>query len=402
MLELGVVSAEGVAQWARTIARTAVGSPAKSPFVQVTNARTVEVVLNRKVLYELDGGDREKVKKFKVKVEPGAIKVCVPTRTSMSTASRVPETWELTGDDARKALLEHRADAPVRDAFLRLRDADGFSHARSLAFVDGARARPGPDRRSSASRRRSALEVSRVIVDTIQTAMPGLAGELLTDAVRQASKVGSTAPLPAALLGLVGTRDHCDDGVRAARARLQPDLWHREGSTDRARSTGVHSSSRVSAGSSSQAHSCSSRSDAASGNEEGAVPRSGWSSAGPSGLALAGLGARGPSAVRAPAPPAELSWLAFGSRGRRALLDGRDPRLRRAVQRELVVRRNVRAARRHRRAAALVVLLGVRSSTGRRSLRSSRPCGRARPSPRSRSGGAGQPLGSGAADPQPS
>ena len=44
----------------------------------MTKARTVEVVLNRKVLYELDGGDREKVKKFKVKVEPGAVKVCVP------------------------------------------------------------------------------------------------------------------------------------------------------------------------------------------------------------------------------------------------------------------------------------------------------------------------------------
>ncbi len=78
MLELGVVAAEGVAQWLRTIARTAVGSAAKSPFVQVTKARTVEVVLSRKVLYELDGGDRAKVKKFKVKVEPGAVTVCVP------------------------------------------------------------------------------------------------------------------------------------------------------------------------------------------------------------------------------------------------------------------------------------------------------------------------------------
>jgi hypothetical protein len=34
--------------------------------------------LNRKVLYELDGGDRTKVKAFKVKVEPGAVTVCVP------------------------------------------------------------------------------------------------------------------------------------------------------------------------------------------------------------------------------------------------------------------------------------------------------------------------------------
>jgi hypothetical protein len=34
--------------------------------------------LGVKVLYELDGGERTKVKAFKVKVEAGAITVCVP------------------------------------------------------------------------------------------------------------------------------------------------------------------------------------------------------------------------------------------------------------------------------------------------------------------------------------
>jgi hypothetical protein len=38
----------------------------------------VRVKLDRKVRYELDGGDRKKVKSFKVDVEPGAITVCVP------------------------------------------------------------------------------------------------------------------------------------------------------------------------------------------------------------------------------------------------------------------------------------------------------------------------------------
>lgn len=38
----------------------------------------IEVKLERKVRYELDGGDRKKVRKFKVKIEPGAITVCVP------------------------------------------------------------------------------------------------------------------------------------------------------------------------------------------------------------------------------------------------------------------------------------------------------------------------------------
>ena len=78
MLELGVVTAQSALEWTRTIARTALGTTAKSPFVQMTRAKTIEVKMNRKVLYELDGGDREKVKSFQIEVEPAAIEVCVP------------------------------------------------------------------------------------------------------------------------------------------------------------------------------------------------------------------------------------------------------------------------------------------------------------------------------------
>ncbi len=80
LLELGVVSAEGMLQWTRTLARTAFGDPNRSPFVRTTKARSVKVRLDRKVRYELDGGDRSKVKSFKVKVEAGALSVCVPRR----------------------------------------------------------------------------------------------------------------------------------------------------------------------------------------------------------------------------------------------------------------------------------------------------------------------------------
>ena len=79
-LELGVVTAEGVVQWARTLARTAAGDPTRSPFVRATSARSVKVRLDRKVRYELDGGDRTKVKTFEVEVEPGALRICVPRR----------------------------------------------------------------------------------------------------------------------------------------------------------------------------------------------------------------------------------------------------------------------------------------------------------------------------------
>ena len=53
----------------------------------------------------------------------------------MSTATPVPETWQLTGDDARETLLHLGRRNLIRDAFQRLRSADGFSHARSLAFT---------------------------------------------------------------------------------------------------------------------------------------------------------------------------------------------------------------------------------------------------------------------------
>ena len=44
----------------------------------MTKAKKLTAYLDRKVLYELDGGDRKKVKKLKARVEPGAITVAVP------------------------------------------------------------------------------------------------------------------------------------------------------------------------------------------------------------------------------------------------------------------------------------------------------------------------------------
>lgn len=80
LLELGVVTAEGLGQWGRTLARTAVGDPNRSPFVRSTKAKKLKAKLSRKVLYELDGGDRSKIRSFKVRVEAGALGVRVPGR----------------------------------------------------------------------------------------------------------------------------------------------------------------------------------------------------------------------------------------------------------------------------------------------------------------------------------
>jgi YihY family inner membrane protein len=53
----------------------------------------------------------------------------------VSTANFVPETWELTGDAARETLVSTGQRRLAQDAVMRLRASDGFSHARSLAFM---------------------------------------------------------------------------------------------------------------------------------------------------------------------------------------------------------------------------------------------------------------------------
>ena len=78
LLEIGVGSADGIVQWGRTLARSATGGIGKSRFVHMTKGRSAKVTLSRKVLYELDGGDREKRKTFRVDVQPSAVTVCVP------------------------------------------------------------------------------------------------------------------------------------------------------------------------------------------------------------------------------------------------------------------------------------------------------------------------------------
>ncbi len=77
-LDVGVVTADGLWQWARTLGRTAFGDASASPFVKTTMARTIEVRAEHKLPYEMDGGERPKAKTLHIEVEPGAISVCVP------------------------------------------------------------------------------------------------------------------------------------------------------------------------------------------------------------------------------------------------------------------------------------------------------------------------------------
>ena len=78
VLEIGVVTAHRASEWLRVFTRIVSHHPDKSPMVHLTHGRKFSVRLDRPLPFELDGGARKKVRKLRVRVEPGAVRVCVP------------------------------------------------------------------------------------------------------------------------------------------------------------------------------------------------------------------------------------------------------------------------------------------------------------------------------------
>jgi YegS/Rv2252/BmrU family lipid kinase len=77
-LEVGVVTAAGPWQWGRVLSRAALGRSDRSPLVSMTAGTNVDVRLDEKTPYELDGGARAATRRLKVRIEPMAITVRVP------------------------------------------------------------------------------------------------------------------------------------------------------------------------------------------------------------------------------------------------------------------------------------------------------------------------------------
>ncbi len=123
----------------------------------------------------------------------------------MSTASPVRETWALTGDDAWRTLAATGWIKLVRDAFVRLRTADGFSHARSLAFVTSLVFVQGLIALVGLAVEFGQAAFSRTILRAIESAVPGPAGGLLTRVFAQAQRVGLEHRLLPLVFGLAGT-----------------------------------------------------------------------------------------------------------------------------------------------------------------------------------------------------
>lgn len=122
----------------------------------------------------------------------------------MSTARRVPETHELTGDDARQTLERVGAKRLLVDAFVRLRAADGTSHSRSLAFMASLIIVQGLVVLLGLATVVGGSGLSSAVADTIAAAVPGPASAPLREALEQAREVGSRDEFLPLLIGLLG------------------------------------------------------------------------------------------------------------------------------------------------------------------------------------------------------
>ena len=122
----------------------------------------------------------------------------------MSTAGRVPETWELDGDDARKTLATVGRRKLLRDAFMRLRFADGFSHARSMAFATSLVLVQGVIALVGLAAVLGDTSIARTLVRVSKAAAPGPAHRVLTDAITQANHAATSSQWLPLALGTLG------------------------------------------------------------------------------------------------------------------------------------------------------------------------------------------------------
>ena len=122
----------------------------------------------------------------------------------MSTANPVPETWNLTGGDAKELVERTGFRRLLRDAFQRFRASDGFSHARSMAFATALILVQGLIALVGLASALGEGRVSEAIVGMVRDVFPGPAGAVLTDAVKQAHEAGAQHRSLALMLGTIG------------------------------------------------------------------------------------------------------------------------------------------------------------------------------------------------------
>jgi YihY family inner membrane protein len=118
----------------------------------------------------------------------------------LTTSSAVPETYELSGDDARGVLRDAGWKRLLIDSFIRFRTADGFTHVRALAHATVLTAFPALITVIGVATAFDLTALRNVLEHTLAQLAPGPSGRLLSTAFRQ----GSQADGAALVGGLIG------------------------------------------------------------------------------------------------------------------------------------------------------------------------------------------------------
>lgn len=122
----------------------------------------------------------------------------------MSTATTVPETVDRTGDRVWATVAGVGAGALLARSVRRLRAADGFSHARSLAFMTALVAVQGIVAIVGIATAVGQDGVGRAVAEISRLAAPGPVGEALQATIEQARANGGGERYVAIGVGLVG------------------------------------------------------------------------------------------------------------------------------------------------------------------------------------------------------
>jgi YihY family inner membrane protein len=121
----------------------------------------------------------------------------------MSTATAVPETYELEGDEALDTLRKTGLRQLAKDAFDRFRAADGFSHARALAFATALAMLPFLIAFVGFTTLINQQKFTEAVVHRVEQVAPGPASQIVSQAFKQGKKAGGGST--ALFVGLIAT-----------------------------------------------------------------------------------------------------------------------------------------------------------------------------------------------------
>jgi YihY family inner membrane protein len=121
----------------------------------------------------------------------------------MSTATLVPETYELEGDDALETLRRTGWGRLVKDSFRRFRYADGFSHSRALAFQVTLSLLPATIAVVGLATLLHADQFRNILGQMVTRLAPGPAGDVVVAAFRHGQRAVGGGALTALVFGLL-------------------------------------------------------------------------------------------------------------------------------------------------------------------------------------------------------